>query len=172
MHTACTLQVMQSREAEAVRVREAAEQDLLEAQEEARGIGLLAAKRQREEERPPHFEKYSNYTQLQWHQTTGQIMNARAKEPKAGVIKPPPRDGDSGALLHWRRGLVGCMHDWAGGSRGNVVRLLMRLVAHFEVEDEISSELAGACDPWPQLAALTLTLTLTLTTLPHCRCSP
>ena len=137
---------MRAREAEAERAREAAEQEVLEAQEEARGLGLLATKRQKDAERPPHFEIYSKYTESQWLTFTGEIMNARAKEPKAGVTKPPPRDGKSGALMHWRRGLVGCMHDWAGGSRANVVRLLLQLITHFGVEDEISEQLAGACD--------------------------
>ena len=149
---ACARQVMHSREAEAVRAREAAEQALLEAQEEARGVGLLAAKKQREAERPPHFEKYSQYTPSQWLSTTGEIMGARAKVPKADVTKPLPRTGENGALQHWRRGLVGCVQDWAGGSLDNVVQLLMRLIAHFGVEDKISSELVGVCDLLPSLA--------------------
>ena len=72
--------------------------------------------------------------------------------PKADVTKPLPRTGENGALQHWRRGLVGCVQDWAGGSLDNVVQLLMRLIAHFGVEDKISSELVGVCDLLPSLA--------------------
>ena len=55
-------------------------------------------------------------------------MNRRAKEPKAAVTAPAPRDGVNGALAHWRRGLVGCVQDWADGSLENVITLLLRLI--------------------------------------------
>lgn len=85
------------------------------------------------EDRPPHFEKYANYDLLQWLSTTGKIMRRRAIEPIDGVQGEPPRDGHDGALDHWRRGLFGCICDWAAGSLENVVTLIVRLVYRFKV---------------------------------------
>ena len=98
-----------ARAAQATKEAETAAASLAAAQEEARRVGVVGAKKQKTETRPPHFEKYSKYNASQWLSTTGEIMNSRAKEPRAGVKAATPRDGASGALEHWRRGLVGCM---------------------------------------------------------------
>ena len=132
-----------SRALHAAQEAEAAAANLSAAQEEARRVGLLGAKKQRTEKRPPHFEKYSAYNESQWLSTTGELMNRRAKEPKAGVKAAGPRDGASGALEHWRRGLVGCVQDWADGSLDNVVILISRLISHFEVQEKVLEKLAG-----------------------------
>ena len=110
-----------------------AESELEEARKE---LERLQAKKQKvaaAKERPPFYEKYSSYSPEVWLSTTGEIMNARAITPKEGVDKPLPRTGEHGALEHWRRGLVGCVQDWAAGSLHNVAVLLVRLVNHFKV---------------------------------------
>ena len=116
------------RAALAVQESQEAQQSLAEAEDEARRAGVLTAKKQKAAPRPPHFETYSNYNESKWLSTTGEIMNRRAVEPKHLVVAPAPREGAEGALLHWRRGLAGCVQDWAAGSLDNVVILILRLV--------------------------------------------
>lgn len=60
-------------------------------------------------------------------------MNRRAVEPRQDISKPAPPDGEDGALRHWRRGLAGCICDWAAGSLDNVVKLIVRVINHFKV---------------------------------------
>ena len=48
-----------------------------------------------------------------------------------------PRTGASGALEHWRRGLVGAVQSWAEGSLENVVILVKRLIQHFNIMADI-----------------------------------
>ena len=72
------LEQLRAQEAEVVRLREQAEQQVLAAQEEARRVGLLGAKKQRvEAARPPYFDTYSQYDAAAWLATTGEIMNSR-----------------------------------------------------------------------------------------------
>ncbi|KAL1504508.1 hypothetical protein AB1Y20_010910 [Prymnesium parvum] len=109
----------------------------------------LEGKRQRcaspQKERPPHFEKHGKYDMLTWLRTTGDIMNRRAVAPVMGVSKPSPPEGEDGALRHWRRGLVGCVCDWAaGGSLANVVDLVVRLINEFNVNEMVLQQLSSA----------------------------
>lgn len=62
-----------------------------------------------------------------------------AQLPVPGVTKPPPPEGEEGALHHWRRGLVGAMCDWAVGSQANVIILLTRLIKYFAVSPFVIS---------------------------------
>ena len=138
------LEAARAHEAEAARVRGAAEQQLRDAQDEARRVGLLGAKKQKAAAaRPPHFDRYSQYDEARWLATTGEIMNRRAVEVQAGVQAKAPPDGAEGALLHWRRGLVGAVQDWACGSEDTIIILLVRLIAHFKLADKVVEALAG-----------------------------
>lgn len=112
-----------------------AEEALAEARAE---VGRLEGKKQKTatstaKERPPFYEKYSGYSLETWLNTTGEIMNRRAKVPQESVTATRLVEGREGALEHWRRGLVGTVQDWAVGSLENVVTLLVRLVSYFKV---------------------------------------
>ena len=74
--------------------------------DQAEQLRLVGAKRQKttEADRPPYFEKYSQYDREHRLSTTGNIMRRRAVEPIEGRHAAVPRDGTDGALQHWRRG--------------------------------------------------------------------
>lgn len=139
------LAAAQAAEAAAARSRKAAEGELAKAKANLAAMEPRSAaqreydaKRQRtaqssSQERPPHYDKYASYDLSHWLSTTGEIMNRRAVEPVAGVKSPAPVDGDAGALHHWRRGLAGCVRDWAAGSLDNVTTLIIGLISHFKV---------------------------------------
>ena len=60
-----------------------------------------------------------------------------------GVPLPQLRRGEEGALEHWRRGLVGAVQSWAAGSIENVIKLILRLINHFNISSEIFDVLEG-----------------------------
>ena len=151
----------QHRLATARAAAEEAKQPLLEAAANIAGINeelrLLRSKRQRlgdvaapapaeaaeqtSGEHPPHHDKYKDYSLLTFQREEGKEMWRRSVVPKrlgADAERPPqPRTGASGALLHWRRGLVGAMQSWAVGALDFVVLLTMKLIDHFNISQEI-----------------------------------
>ena len=146
------LRELRAAEAAAVQAREAAEKELAALQAQAESLRLGPQKRQKtagssseepEPARPQHYDHYANYNLDNWRNTTGEIMNRRAKPVCADTQAATPRQGVNGALLHWRRGLVGAVQDWANGSKDNVVWLLLQLIEHFEVKEAVLEKLAG-----------------------------
>eukprot|EP00966_Prymnesium_polylepis_P333121 7388590-Prymnesium_polylepis.1 len=109
-------------------------------------------------ERPPHYEKYSGYTVSTWLREEGTAMGRRAheiepapevrqsargtltEEPAASTV-PQMTDGPSGWRHHWRHGMVGAVRYWAGGSRANVVKMLVGLAGDFGVKDDVGQQL-------------------------------
>jgi hypothetical protein len=64
-------------------------------------------------------------------------INTSADAPKV----PKPRKGRHGWRHNSRQGLVGAMRYWAGGSRDNVIHMLLGLINEFAVADAIRSRL-------------------------------
>lgn len=131
-------QLLQQSEQQLLHAKQMSEHARSEYEEVKAEVDRLEGKEQKTNpnsarDRPPHFEKYGEYTTKQWLQTTGEIMNRRAVVPVAGVRKSSVAEGAEGALEHWRRGLVGACCDWAAGSLENVVDLMVRLIKHFKV---------------------------------------
>ena len=60
-----------------------------------------------------------------------------------GVPLPKLRRGEDGALEHWRRGLVGAVQSWAAGSMEIVIKLIIKLIDHFNISSEIFDVLKG-----------------------------
>ena len=130
--------------------RQAAEKEVEALRSEAASQGLgqkrqktAGASSEAQEGRPPNIEHYIDYDLEAWRRTTGQLMWRRAKPICAGAEAVLPRNGVDGALHHWRRGLVGAVQDWANGSKANVVWLLLRLMEHFDVKEEMNVQLIG-----------------------------
>ena len=144
------LQELRVAEAVAVRARQAAEKEVEALRSEAASQGLgkkrqktAGATSEEQEGRPPNIEHYIDYDLEAWRRTTGQLMWRRAKPISAAAEAPLPRNGVDGALFHWRRGLVGALQDWANGSKANIVWLLLRLMEHFDVKEEMHVQLIG-----------------------------
>ncbi|KAL1521895.1 hypothetical protein AB1Y20_021546 [Prymnesium parvum] len=72
-------------------------------------------------------------------------METRAgtsQEPPQMLKKPFLQDGRDGWRHHWRHGLVGAINYWAGGSRENVVKMLVTLARdQFGVGEEMADAL-------------------------------
>ena len=81
-----------------------------------------------------HWELYSLNT---WRKLETEVQQRRLLQPRRGVEMPPRRRGARGPLEHWRRGLVGCLQDWAEGSLEMVIFLITRLIEHFGIVDDI-----------------------------------
>ena len=99
------------------------------------------AKQQRtdeEEAEPKDSKKWSRTTFVQ-QETAAQTR--RAVRVRDDAPQLPIQGGSQGALMHPRRGLVGAVHDWARGSRANVVKLVLRLVKFFGIEDDVRGKL-------------------------------
>lgn len=85
----------------------------------------------------PHWHKYSTWDLRQFRTRMGEHLRRRHKIVSSEVNRPAPNDSgtvEKDAMLHWRRGLVGAVQDWADGSLENVFILLVRLVNHFNSE--------------------------------------
>ena len=106
-----------------------------------------AAKESVAEAAPPHFQKYKDYTLTTFMREESKEMVRRAIIPRElvvlGVPLPQLRRGEEGALEHWRRGLVGAVQSWAAGSIENVIKLILRLINHFNISSEIFDVLEG-----------------------------
>eukprot|EP00966_Prymnesium_polylepis_P028920 670716-Prymnesium_polylepis.1 len=63
-----------------------------------------------------------------------------AEEPASSTV-PQMTDGPGGWRHHWRHGMVGAVQYWAGGSRPNVVKMLVGLADYFGVKDEVGQQL-------------------------------
>ena len=142
---------LRAAEAAATQAREAGEKELEALQAEADSLGLgkkqqktvAASSQAREENRPPHYEHYVNYDLSAWRSTTGAIMMRRAVPLSADSEASQPRYGEDGALLHWRRGLVGAVQDWAAGSEVYAIWLILKLIEHFGIKEAVLEKLGG-----------------------------
>ena len=112
------------------------------------------------EPQPPHYEKYKDYTLVTFRREESKEMIRRAVVPKEQPesAPPKPRTGELGALEHWRRGLIGAVQSWAAGSIENAILLLVRLIDHFNVVNQIfdilNARRTGVCVQQPCCAAL------------------
>lgn len=72
-----------------------------------------------------------------------EIMSQRRRNVKIDAAMnedhstPPRGDHTRGWRFHWRRGLVGCVQDWACGRRFRVVHMLAELASYFGVQEEV-----------------------------------
>ena len=93
---------------------------------------------------PPNWSSFGSYSHSTYQKLETEVQRWRAVEPIADVQRDPPPFGErNGALSHWRRGLIGAVQDWADGSLDNVVMLLLRLISHFKLTEQILEKLAG-----------------------------
>ena len=69
-----------------------------------------------------------------WRRLEAIRDEARAQTLTDCLPKERMRRGLAGPLLHERRGLVGAVQEWAGGSRVRAAELLIKLIEHFEVQ--------------------------------------
>ena len=104
---------------------------------------------------PPHYDNYKDYSFATFRMLEARQMQRRSVVPQRGVQAEAPKRGQNGAMEHWRHGLVGAVQAWAGGSLENVIKLVMKLVLHFEIASEIR-ELLPSGDAAPALAAPSL----------------
>lgn len=102
------------------------------------------------DELPPNHEKYKDYSLVTFMREESKEMWRRQVVPErldSGAAQPPmPRTGASGALEHWRRGLVGAFQSWAVGSLDYVIMLVMKIIDHFKIGKDIHELLK----PWKQ----------------------
>ena len=84
---------------------------------------------------------YKDYNLVNFMREESKEMWRRSKVPRrvqSGEEQPPwPRTGSSGALEHWRRGLIGAVQSWANGSLDNVIWLFVKLMDHFKVWEQV-----------------------------------
>lgn len=78
-----------------------------------------------------------------WKEFESKIQKRRSItiDPRHNDDKSRPRRGDdnNGWQFHWRRGLVGCLQDWAEGRRYRIVFMLSRMATHFSVQQEVQN---------------------------------
>ena len=90
---------------------------------------------------PPHYEMYKDYNLVTFQREESKEMCRRSNVPRrlqSGEEQPPlPRTGSSGALEHWRRGLIGAVQSWANGSLDNVILLIVKLMDHFNIWEQL-----------------------------------
>ena len=86
---------------------------------------------------------YKNYSLECFRKLEAEEVRRRSIVPERGVQRQQPRTGKLGAMQHWRRGLIGAVQAWADGSLENVVIMVMWLIKHFEISDEILELLGG-----------------------------
>lgn len=71
---------------------------------------------------PPNWDKFHGYSSSTYQKLEVEEQDRRAIKPKEGVTTPSePPYGVDGALKNWRRGLIGAVQSFAGGSLDNVV---------------------------------------------------
>ena len=99
----------------------------------------------------PHYANYKDYSLATFRALEAKQMQKRSVVPERGVRAEELRrgkEGKDGAMEHWRHGLVGAVQAWAGGSLENVIKLVMRLVQHFDIAAELLELLpSGAAAP-------------------------
>lgn len=105
-------------------------------------------------DRPPHFDKYGGYSLTTWLTEEGAASRRRAvpmqncsttgTSPLAEDQTYKLRRGELGWRHHWRHGMIGAVQYWAGGSRDNVVRMLVGLAEEFKVADAVVGALMNA----------------------------
>ena len=105
-------------------------------------------------ESSPYFGMYKDYTLQTFRALEAKQMRRREILPMCGVESRPLRSGEAGALHHWRHGLVGAVQAWADGSLDHVASLIMKLVEHFNIADQVGEKLKGVCTRKQQHAAL------------------
>ena len=90
---------------------------------------------------PPHHEMYKDYNLVTFQREESKEMWRRSIVPRrrqSGEEQPSrPRTGSSGALEHWRRGLIGAVQSWANGSLDNVIWLIVKLMDHFNIWEQV-----------------------------------
>ncbi|KAL1516034.1 hypothetical protein AB1Y20_002647 [Prymnesium parvum] len=103
----------------------------------------------------PYYDRYKDWDHAQFMTRMGESMRRRSVIPSHEVQRPEPRNDacdQKDALLHWRRGLVGAVQDWADGSLDNVLTLIVRLINHFNssshptFKQRVIAKLAGMLD--------------------------
>ena len=104
---------------------------------------------------PPHYDNYKDYTLATFRTLEAKQMLRRSVVPKRGVQAAEPRRGKDGAMENWRHGLVGGVQAWALGSLENVVKLVLKLIQHFQIAEAIR-ELLPSGVAAPVLAAPSL----------------
>ena len=106
------------------------------------------------EESSLHYGMYKEYSLQTFRALEAKQMHKRSILPECGVQARPLRSGEEGAMHHWRHGLVGAVQSWADGSLDHVVTLILKLVDHFQIADQISQKLKGVCTRLKQHAAV------------------
>ena len=86
---------------------------------------------------------YKEYSLETFRKLEAEEVRRRSVVPERGLQRRQPRTGKLGALHHWRRGLIGAIQSWADGSLENVVILVLWLINHFEISEQILELLGG-----------------------------
>lgn len=86
---------------------------------------------------------YKDYSLETFRKLEAEDVRRRSVVPERGLQRRQPRTGKLGALHHWRRGLIGAVQSWADGSLENVVILVLWLINHFEISEQILELLGG-----------------------------
>lgn len=77
-----------------------------------------------------------------WRKHEREVQRRRAveidKTNEQSSSLPPRGDDSRGWRLHWRRGLKGCIQDWAEGSPSRAAFMLATLAEEFDVVDLVS----------------------------------
>ena len=61
-------------------------------------------------------DSWHSWVGSDWRRQETWTQNRRDEKLREGVVVLPAREGEFGAVHHWRRGLAGCVQDWARGS--------------------------------------------------------
>jgi hypothetical protein len=147
----------QAAELASVRAREAAEEALSQAQAAAAALEPAPKKQKAaggantadaavaaEEDATDDEPTWRSWTLARWRKHEAELQRRRGVEvldlEMGNTDESLPARGDEqrGWRLHWRRGLVGALKDWAEGSRYRIVHMLAALAKHFGVEEEVS----------------------------------
>ena len=81
-----------------------------------------------------------------WRRQETWTQNRRDEKLREGANATAPRSGKFGAIQHWRRGLAGCVRDWACGSIVIAVSIIVSLITYLGLLEKVRAAL-------PQTAA-------------------
>jgi hypothetical protein len=71
------------------------------------------------------------------HESEVQSRRSVAIDISNDKALPPRGDEERGWRKHWRRGMIGSIQDWAGGSQKSVVFMLAEMARYFGVQVEV-----------------------------------
>lgn len=95
-----------------------------------------------EDEKDSMSWKQWSLSRFKKHETENQYRRAREIDSSITENSPPPRGDDMRDWkMHWRRGMIGCIQDWAEGSKFRVAFVLAGMAEYFGVQTDVAARM-------------------------------